>query len=117
MRRLPNTTPRRSAAEWRRLVSRWERSGQSAAAFAEKHSLGKRSLVWWRWKLTSAGRAADAEPTLTFVPLEASGPELATARWVVQTPAGVRVEMSGGSALVVEALGVALDRLHGGAAR
>ena len=115
MHKRTNPTPRRSAAEWRRLVSRWERSGQTADVFAERHELTRRSLLWWRWKLRSTGRSADdagSGAKLTFVPLAGSPPEPTTTRWVLQTAAGVRLEMSGATGLVVDGLGAALERLR-----
>ncbi len=102
---------RRSATEWRKIISRWERSGQSAAAFADEHQLSKRSLTWWRWRLRSTPTTrAGATAELAFVPLVASSPG-AEARWVLESGAGLRVEMSGATALVVEGLGIALDRV------
>ena len=108
---------RRSATEWRKIIERWKRSGQSADTFADKHQLSKRSLTWWRWRLrshaTSPTRPA-SRAELTFVPLAMSSaprsPE--EARWVIETPAGVRVEMSGAGALVVDGLGIALERVR-----
>lgn len=119
MSKHPNHQPRRSAAEWRRIIERWERSGQSAKAFADRHNLSKSSLQWWRWRLRSEGSAATETASLaelSFVPLMTSstpGSEapLAEARWVIETAAGVRIEMSGAAALVVEGLGVALERV------
>lgn len=113
----PPTKPqarRRSAAEWRKIVDRWIRSGQSARAFASKHQLSTTSLTWWRWRLR-AGSTASATAELAFVPLVASSPPPASqppveARWVIEA-AGVRVEMAGATALVVDGLGIALERV------
>jgi transposase-like protein len=121
MNKHPNHQPRRrSAAEWRRIIERWERSGQSARTFAERHDLSKSSLQWWRWRFRSEGSPAAESASLaelSFVPLTTSStpgaePPLAEARWVIETAAGVRVEMSGATALVVEGLGVALERVR-----
>jgi len=111
---------RRSAVEWRRIIERWERSAQSADTFAGKHGLSKRTLIWWRWRLR--GHASSSERTapqaeLTFIPLATtsarrSKPSAAETRWAISTPAGVRVEMSGSSALVTEGLRMALERVH-----
>lgn len=105
--------------EWRKIVDRWERSGLSAAAFADKHQLSKRSLSWWRWRLRSASRSTTRSPSaaaLAFVPLvpTSAGPFGETsgqARWVLETGEGVRVEMSGATTLVVDGLGIALERV------
>ncbi|MBK8010222.1 MAG: hypothetical protein IPK13_27290 [Deltaproteobacteria bacterium] len=114
-----NIEPRRTAMEWRSIVDRWQRSGQSVEVFAKKHRLSKKSLTWWRWRLragaTSSTRSGVDE--LAFVPLTTSlsPSEVAQAetRWVLETAAGLRVEMSGGTALVVEGLSVALERVRG----
>lgn len=58
-------------------------------------------------------------PELTFVPLATastvgSKEPPAEARWVVETAAGVRIEMSGATGLVVEGLRVALERVRAG---
>jgi len=112
--------PRRSTTQWRRIVDRWERSGQSASAFASKHQLSKTSLTWWRWRLRSGSNSPPrprAGAELAFVPLVASthpsSPPTTEARWVLETAAGVRVEMSGATSLVVDGLGIALERVRG----
>jgi transposase-like protein len=48
---------RRSAEEWRGIVSEWERSGMSRQAFAARYDLHPGTLSWWRWK---AGQTRDA---------------------------------------------------------
>ena len=112
---------RRSATEWRRLIERWERSAYSADTFARKHRLSKKTLLWWRWRLrSSSGSLSETSPPegLTFVPLSTSrvdqmkSPDTES-RWVIETRTGVRVEMSGSTALVVDGLATALDRMHG----
>jgi transposase len=114
----PKLELRRSATEWRRIVDRWQRSGQSAEVFAKKHRLSKKSLTWWRWRLrTGASSSTESSAAeLAFVPLvaspEASIPASAEARWVLETAAGLRVEMSGATALVVDGLSIALERVR-----
>lgn len=113
--------PRRSAAEWRKIVSRWTRSGQSADIFAEKHHLSKGTLIWWRWRLRAGSTGpsrSSTGPELAFVPLVASSAPPsskppAEACWVLETAAGIRVEMSGSTALLVDGLGIALERVGG----
>lgn len=112
MKRALRSSPRRNAAEWRRLVSLWQRSGETVEVFAERHQLSRRSLAWWRWKLSKAvsREEADESAALAFVPVVAT-PAPGEARWVVQTAEGIRVEMTGTSALVLDGLGVALSQL------
>jgi hypothetical protein len=35
------------SGERKRLVARWRRSGQSAAAFADRHGISQWALYWW----------------------------------------------------------------------
>jgi hypothetical protein len=39
---------RRSAEEWRELVSAWQRSEQSAAEFGRRHRVNGQRLTWRR---------------------------------------------------------------------
>jgi len=120
MQKHPKPHPRRSATEWRKIVSRWKRSGQSVDAFASKHHLSRGTLIWWRWRIRTGSTSptrSSAAAELAFVPLVASSPRPsgeapAEARWILET-AGVRVEMSGATALVVDCLGIALERVRG----
>lgn len=54
--------------EWAARVGRWEASGLSAAAFAERAGISAKSLVWWRWKLRSLPQAP-APAALNFLPV------------------------------------------------
>lgn len=96
-------------------MDRLARSGQSARVFAIQQHLSKPSLIWWRWRLRA--EKTPTKPNLAFVPIVASSPRpqssAAEARWVLETQTGVRVEMSGATALVVDGLAVALQRLGG----
>jgi hypothetical protein len=87
--------------------------------FATQQHLSKPSLIWWRWRLrASKTSSTTAKPKLAFVPIDASSPRPPSspsgeARCVLQTQTGVRLEMSGATALVVDGLAVALQRLGG----
>jgi hypothetical protein len=39
--------PSRSAAEWRKEVQAWKKSGVPAAEYAAKHDLNASTLMWW----------------------------------------------------------------------
>ena len=45
---------RRSAEEWRTLVSEWQGSGLDAESYARARGLNVSTLRWWRWRLGSA---------------------------------------------------------------
>jgi hypothetical protein len=51
---------RRSQREWQELVAAWQKSGESAEAFAAREGVQERTLVWWRSELRrrGAGRGA-----------------------------------------------------------
>ena len=46
---------RRSRAEWREVVQRWERSGLDRGTFAARAGVNPSTLGWWRWKLEVEG--------------------------------------------------------------
>ena len=54
MSRSKQARVRRSAREWKRIVSRFERGGQSSREFCEKEGLALSTLQWWRRKLGGA---------------------------------------------------------------
>ena len=69
-------TKSRNAAEWKRLVREWEKSGKRAAEFAAERGLRAHSLMWWRWRLkrqepAGASKPRDAGIQLVPVKLEA----------------------------------------------
>jgi hypothetical protein len=37
--------------EWRRRIEKWNASGLSVEAFAEREGLTVQALRWWRWKV------------------------------------------------------------------
>lgn len=44
---------KRGAAEWRRLVELYERSGETVKGFSERHGFSKAALEYWRRKFRS----------------------------------------------------------------
>jgi hypothetical protein len=61
---------RRSASEWKQLVSAWRRSGESAAEVAAGESVSDRTLRWWAWKLERGTRAKRERKMPTPAPIE-----------------------------------------------
>jgi hypothetical protein len=55
---------RRSQREWQDLMVAWQKSGESSEAFAARHGVRERTLVWWRSELKrrGAGRGAVLVP-------------------------------------------------------
>jgi len=95
---------RRSALEWKGLVERFESSGLSGEAFARRHHLNPRTLLWWQSRIRR-GHAKVAEE-FRFVevvprargPVPAlQGPSSPAGRAAVSVYAkGVRVEVRPG---------------------
>ena len=56
---------RRKREAWRRLVARWEASGESAAEFAGRVGAGAATLYRWRRELRRAPAAKAAALSLT----------------------------------------------------
>jgi transposase len=102
---------RRSAAEWKELVTTWERSGQSAARFAIARGIRPGTLSWWRWRLSrgaaargkqggrhKARRGGEAHPRLVAVEVhanEAGTPGLEQVAWELETCRGVVLRVRG----------------------
>ena len=84
---------RRSPAERRRWLDRYERSGLSQKAFCARHGLAPSTLTYWkRWE-----RAAGTEQAASFVEVPRSvgtveGSLAADAAVLIELPGGVRLE-------------------------
>ena len=61
------TKPRRSVTEWRDLLARYDRSGQTQQAFCDRHGLALSTFCKWRRELgePAASEAVFAEVSLT----------------------------------------------------
>ena len=68
MRVSTNGRVRRSATEWREVLSRFQASGQGPRAFCQTEQLGLASFMRWRRKL-SAGDAETGDAESGFVEL------------------------------------------------
>ncbi len=79
----------RSAADWKAILGRYDRSGQSRAAFCRREGISASSFLHWERRLRQRGRAAE------FVEVT---PALAPAgHWVVefQFPDGTTARVRG----------------------
>ncbi|MEB2314348.1 MAG: hypothetical protein OZ928_21100 [Polyangiaceae bacterium] len=108
---------RRSAKEWARLIRAWERSGRTAAQFAEPRGLSPRTLVWWKWRLAHDRTPVTAARTaVQLVPVRiedehgdgagaSADPDLA---WELAAPSGhvLRVYERGSVQVLREALAI-----------
>lgn len=110
----------RNAAEWKRLVREWEKSGKKAAEFAAERGLRPHSLQWWRWRLkrrepAQASKPQDAGIQLVPVRLGADFDAAATEdqrrrepAWELEAPTGhvLRVYGPADARMLQEALAV-----------
>ena len=91
---------RRTAAQWRKLIERFERSGQTRGKFCTAHGLALSTFDLWRRKLGAPPAAVDeAHPEALFVELTNPAQTL-TAPTSSQTDAWeVEVELGAGVVL------------------
>ena len=89
---------RRTAAQWRKLIERFDRSGQTRGKFCAANGLALSTFDLWRRKLGEAQAPADdAHPESLFVELtnatEPAGSRTAagTSRWEVELELGAGV--------------------------
>ena len=60
--------PRRSAAQWQRLVAQQAASGLTASAFCDRHDLSYASFIQWRRRLRQGEPIVAAESTAASEP-------------------------------------------------
>ena len=85
---------RRGAAEWRRWLARYERSGLSLKACGARHGLALSTLTYWRRR----ERNTAAEQSASFVEVPQSAvsavpSSMALAGVFIELPSGVRLEL------------------------
>ena len=78
---------RRSAAEWRAIMVRYEASGLSGEGFCEAEGIGKSAFWRWRWRRRLADGDAGGGTKAMFVEL-AAGP---ASPWDVELELGAGV--------------------------
>ena len=86
---------RRGAAEWRRWLARYERSGLSQKAFCARHELALSTLTYWRRR--ERARATDHSTSFLEVPQSAVAAvpsSMADTGVLIELPGGVRLELS-----------------------
>ena len=88
-------TPRRSRAEWCRLLDRQACSGLSMTAFAEREGIRPSTLSWWRWKLGVEPSSVESEPP-RFVQLEVSAPSSPGFSYEIEVGEQVRLRIPSG---------------------
>ena len=97
--------PRRSAAQWQRLVLQQAMSGLAAPAFCDRHDLSYASFVQWRRRLRQGEPPVEAEPTAapveplskqstSFIELTAPSELIGgTERWLIELDLGSGMQL------------------------
>ncbi len=88
------TMIRRSAAQWREILQRFEHSGQTQPAFCAAEGLALSTFSLWRRKLNSSRGMIPNNDAAMFVALPDSdipGPSLSTIQWDVELQLGADV--------------------------
>ena len=76
MRVLANGKVKRTEAEWREIMEKFEASGLSAAEFCEHEGIANGSFAKWRRRLMELGDCADSFVELTTSQEPAALPEM-----------------------------------------
>lgn len=84
---------KRSIETYYELFYRWQRSGLSKAAFADRAGISKVSFYTWCKKFETKTDPQDASTGFTRIELAESGPQSAVAK--ISYPSGVSVELFG----------------------
>lgn len=105
MRKLPDLSNYWSEDEGRRVVEAWRESGENATAFARRHGLRAKRLVYWsnRLEANASVRAA----TVSFVPAAVASDEVVA---VIRAPGGISVELASATPAQIAAVATALAR-------
>lgn len=98
-------------------MKQWERSGRSAAEFAEPRGLSPRTLTWWKWRLKRDSNAGGTTHGIRLVPVRVEAApsldrvedrEAEELAWEIEAPSGhvLRVVERGAARGLVEALAI-----------
>jgi len=105
MRKFPDVSNYWSEDEGRRVVEAWQRSGENATAFARRHGLRAKRLVYWSKRLATSA----APPTVSFAPAAVIAPDEVAA--VIRAPSGIAIELASATPAQIAAVANALARL------
>ena len=106
MRRFPDVSSYWSENEGRQVVEAWRRSGENATAFARRHGLRAKRLIYWSQRLERNENVSAA--TVSFAPaVVVAAEELAA---VIRAPSGIAIELAGATPEQIAAVANALTR-------
>lgn len=99
---MTNTLARGGWTQWtpteaRKVLARWEKSGQPMATFARQLGLSSKRLRWWQKRLGEWGTPPESE-SVRLVPAVVTS-VAATAAVMVHVPGGVTIEVADAAAV------------------
>ena len=106
MRKLSDLSNYWSEAEGRRVIEAWQQSGENATAFARRHGLRAKRLIYWSKRL--AANAIAPAATVSFVPAAVVASDEVVA--VIRTPDGIAIELASATPTQIAAVATALAR-------
>lgn len=106
MRKFPELSSYWSEDEGRQVVEAWRQSGENATAFARRHGLRAKRLVYWSKRLAANARVS--APTVSFVPAAVVAAEEVAA--VIRAPNGTAIELASATPAQIAAVANALAR-------
>jgi hypothetical protein len=89
MKLMSNGKVRRTAEEWRQIITQWKRSGLSPEAFCQRESLQLSSFQRWHLKVNGSSGRQD------FVEVTAASPSASTWALEVTLPNGSKLHFRG----------------------
>lgn len=101
MSNFPDPSKYWSEDEGRRAVEAWRRSGETATAFARRHGLRAKRLVWWSKRLV----ATVAPAAVSFAPAVVVNSDVVA---VIRMPSGIAIELASATPAQIAAIASAL---------
>lgn len=108
MRKFPEVSSYWSEDEGRQVVEAWRRSGENATAFARRHGLRAKRLVYWSKRFARSASADTSVATVSFAPAVVVAPEEVAA--VIRAPSGIAIELGSATPAQIAAIANALTR-------
>ena len=65
---------RKSRAQWARVLTKFEASGETLAEFCARHRLSPRTVAWWRWRLRRERREISSREEVRLVAVDVPQP-------------------------------------------
>ena len=103
-----HTSTTQKAALWRERMAQHRASGETIAAYCQKHKLGQSTFSYWRHRLGEVGKAAKLVTGFVEVgsvkavrPVTLTDARRITQAPSAQTPSGIEIHLQLGSGVVL----------------